>query len=60
MKLFFLLYLGCGLLLILRPIELSLVGQNIFDNWHQEFSAGLGKTPSEIGRSVYGKVTLDF
>jgi iron complex outermembrane recepter protein len=41
-------------------VELSLVGQNLFDDRHQEFSPALYAVPNEIGRSFYGKVTLRF
>jgi len=43
-----------------KGLELSLVGQNLFDERHQEFSGFIYQTPAEIGRSVYGKVTWQF
>ncbi len=41
-------------------IELSLVGQNLLDNRHPEFSGFLLQTQEEIGRSVYGNVRIKF
>lgn len=39
----------------------SLVGQNLFDNRHQESSGSTpGNGASEIGRSIYGKITHKF
>lgn len=44
----------------LKGLELSLVGQNLFDSYHKEFKA-ISVLPSvEVGRSVYGKVTWRF
>ncbi len=44
-----------------RSLELSLVGQNLLDNRHQEFIPEYINTlPSEVVRSVYGKVTWKF
>ena len=44
-----------------RPgLELSLVGQNLLSSEHQEYSASLGSFPMDVGRSVYGKVTVRF
>jgi iron complex outermembrane receptor protein len=40
--------------------ELSLVGQNLFDDSHPEFSQALYSTPSAIGRSAYVKVKYNF
>lgn len=42
-----------------RPeLELELVGKNLFDNAHPEFgSLYINTIPSEIERSVYGKIT---
>jgi iron complex outermembrane recepter protein len=42
--------------------EISIMGQNLLDNWHPEFSAGFGvsgQTP-EVERSVYGKLVWRF
>lgn len=41
-------------------VELSLTGQNLLDDSHQEFSAATYNTVTEIPRSVYGKVMLKF
>ena len=41
-------------------LELSLVGQNLLDNEHQESSAFLYQNNSQVPRSVYGNVTLKF
>ncbi|MCD6034552.1 MAG: ligand-gated TonB-dependent outer rane channel [Rickettsiales bacterium] len=44
----------------LNGIELSLVGQNLLDDHHQEFTA-IPILPSvEIGRTVYGKISWRF
>lgn len=41
-------------------VELSLVGQNLLDPLHQEFRGSTYNTPSEVPRSVFGKVTFRF
>lgn len=41
-------------------VELSIVGQNLFDDWHQEFPTGLHAEDAQIGRSIYGKVQVRF
>jgi iron complex outermembrane receptor protein len=42
-------------------VELALVGQNLFDARHLEFTPELiNTTPTEVPRSVYGKVTVSF
>ena len=41
-------------------IELSLVGQNLIDEGHQEFSAFLFQRPADIGRSVYASARFNF
>jgi len=41
-------------------VELSLIGQNLLDDWHQEFSQAITGTTNEIGRNVYAKVTVRF
>lgn len=41
-------------------LELSLIGQNLFDDRHQEFSQALHGTANEIERNIYGKVTVRF
>lgn len=43
-----------------QGVELSLVGQNLLDNRHEEFSPFLYSVNEEVGRSVYGSVTLRF
>jgi iron complex outermembrane receptor protein len=57
-------YLTLDLRLGWRPtkqLEFSLVGQNLLDNHRPEFSETiLPSTPTEIQRSVYGKVTWRF
>jgi iron complex outermembrane recepter protein len=50
---------------LLRNLEISLVGQNLLDNHHAEFSSSpqgqILKNPlAEIRRSVYGRVKWDF
>lgn len=49
----------------LRTLELSVVGQNLLDNHHPEFSSSpqgqvLRNPLAEIRRSVYGRVKWDF
>lgn len=41
-------------------VELSLVGHDLFDAEHPEFSSFIYQNPSQIGRSVYANVTLRF
>ena len=41
-----------------KHLDLSIVGQNLFDDQHPEF--GAAATRQEIPRSVYGKVTWNF
>lgn len=44
-----------------KSLELSVVGQNLFDSPHQEFRSSLiHYTPSLIERSVFGKITWSF
>lgn len=44
-----------------KNLEFSVVGQNLFDNRHPEFRAGLVEVQhTEVERSVYGKVTWHF
>jgi iron complex outermembrane recepter protein len=46
-----------------RPVdsvELSVVGQNLLDDHHPEFEGPLYSLPTEIGRSIYGKVSYKF
>jgi len=44
----------------IKGLELSLVGQNLLDDSHQEFGSVPYGVPSEIPRSVFGKVTFRF
>jgi iron complex outermembrane receptor protein len=56
-------YLRLDLRLGWTPIEgmdVSLVGQNLLDPVHPEFSGFLYNPDAQIGRSVYGKVTWRF
>jgi iron complex outermembrane receptor protein len=39
-------------------VEISIVGQNLWDNQHPEF--GAAATREEIPRSVFGKISLRF
>lgn len=41
-------------------VDISLVGQNLLDERHAEFSPFIYNTPAEVGRSVYGSLTLRF
>ena len=42
-------------------VDLSLVGQNLFDSSHPEFNPDfIFSIPTEVERSIYGKVTLSF
>jgi iron complex outermembrane receptor protein len=44
-----------------KYLELSLIGQNLLQNHHEEFRPELMYTlPTEVERSVYGKVTWNF
>ncbi len=45
---------------VTKGLEVSLVGQNLFDDRHQEFSPFFYKSAAEIGRSVYGSVAVKF
>ena len=40
--------------------EFSIVGQNLFDDWHQEFFPFQYQPSAEIGRSVYGSIVWKF
>ncbi len=44
----------------LKNVEVSLALQNLLDSQHQEFNATGGIAPTEVQRSVYGKVTWRF
>lgn len=41
-------------------LELSLVGQNLLDNQHQEFSGFLYQNSSQVPRAFYGNVSVKF
>jgi len=41
-------------------LELSLVGQNLLEDSHQEFSPTFYTSPTEVGRTIYGKVVWKF
>ena len=41
-------------------IELSIIGQNLLDSRHQEFSPFQYRSATEIGRSVYGSIRWEF
>ena len=57
-------YIAIDTRLAFKPIaglEFSVAAQNIFDSHHPEFGeATLETTPTEIERSIYGKVTWQF
>jgi len=46
--------------LVNRSLDLSFGIQNILDDRHQEFSAGLYNNKVEVGRTFYGKVVVQF
>ena len=41
-------------------IELSLVGQNLLDDRHQEFTPFAYRAATEVGRSIYGNASIKF
>lgn len=43
-----------------EEVEFSLVGQNLLDDYHQEWFAPLHSVATQVGRSFYGKVTVNF
>lgn len=43
-----------------KGYELSLVGQNLLDDGHREFNPFLFSVPTEVPRSFYGKVAINF
>jgi iron complex outermembrane receptor protein len=43
-----------------QGLDLSLIGQNLLQSQHEEFSPFLYQTPEEISRSVLAKATLRF
>jgi iron complex outermembrane recepter protein len=38
-------------------LHLDVIGQNVFDDWHREFTAPGDANAAEIGRSVFGRLT---
>ncbi|MEQ8763978.1 MAG: TonB-dependent receptor [Planctomycetota bacterium] len=56
-------YVRTDLRLGWRPtetLELSLVGQNLFDSRHREFAAPIGLEQTEVERNVYFSIALRF
>lgn len=45
---------------VMAGVDVSLVGQNLFDNRHPEFTPFAYGYAAEVGRSVYGNVTVKF
>ena len=44
-----------------QGVDLSLVGQNLFDSAHPEFNPDfIFSVPTEVERSIYGKITLSL
>lgn len=43
-----------------KGLEVSVAAQNLFDDRHPEFGPGFLVTPTQIERSVYGKITWRF
>ncbi len=41
-------------------LEVSICGQNLFDRRHQEYGDGEGIAPTEVERSIYGKIIWQF
>lgn len=41
-------------------VDISLIGQNLLDEYHTEYRQMLYSQPHSIGRSVFGKVTVQF
>ena len=41
-------------------VSFSVVGQNLTNKYHSEFTSALAGTPSMVPRSVYGKMELNF
>ena len=44
----------------LSGVEISVVGQNLLDDYHQEIRPSLYSRPAEIGRSLYVRLALSF
>lgn len=57
-------YIAIDIRLAYQPIaglELSVAGQNLFDSHHPEFGeSSLETTPTEVERSIYGKISWQF
>ncbi len=45
---------------VMDRLEVSVVGQNLLDDWHQEFTEFVFNGPSEIGRSYYARLHWQF
>ena len=45
---------------VMEGVEVSLVGHNLLDDRHQEFTPFLYLQPAEIGRSVYVSTSVKF
>ncbi len=43
-----------------KNVELSVIGQNLLDDGHREYSPFLYNRQTEVGRAVYGKVAWHF
>ncbi|MBL6785604.1 MAG: TonB-dependent receptor, partial [Rickettsiales bacterium] len=43
-----------------KNLSIKLVGQNLFDSYHQEFSADLFSQNAEIGRNFYASLSYNF
>jgi iron complex outermembrane receptor protein len=43
-----------------ESLELSIIGQNLFDDQHPEFTGALFSSAVEVGRSIFGKVTCRY
>jgi len=44
----------------MKGLDLSIIGQNLLQSEHQEYSPFIYETPEEIGRSVLAKATFRF
>jgi iron complex outermembrane receptor protein len=44
-----------------KGVDLSLIGQNLFDNRRREFAPEfLSMTPTQVQRAVFGRLTVGF
>jgi iron complex outermembrane receptor protein len=43
-----------------KNVELSIVGQDLLNGEHLEFAPTLASQTTEVGRSIYGKITLTY